>query len=73
MAFREGVLENVKGAAGIMLSLRRIVTGSMGGNAGGFPVRKVDWSRKAVDPKVLAKIESQKNLAVLLNRTAQIR
>lgn len=73
MAFREGMIESVKGIAGIILSLRRLGTGSVGGNAAGFRARKVEWSRTGVDQKMLAKIESQKSQAILFNRTAQIR
>lgn len=73
MAFREGVWENVKSVAGIILSLRRLGTGSFGGNAGGFRARKVEWTPKRVDPKVLARIENQKNQAILLTQRIQIR
>ena len=73
MAFREGVWENVKSVAGIILSLQRLGTGSFGGNAGGFRARKVEWTPKRVDPKVLARIESQKNLSVLYSQRTQIR
>ena len=73
MAFREGIWENVRGFAGIILSLRRLGTGSIGGNAGGFRIRKLEQARTGVDPKMLARIESQKNLAVLFNRRTQIR
>ena len=73
MAFREGIWENVRGFAGIILSPRRLGTGSIGGNAGGFRIRKLEQARTGVDPKVLARIESQKNLAVLFNQRTQIR
>jgi len=73
MAFREGMWENVRGLAGIILSLRRLGTGSVGGNAGGFRIRKLEQARTGVDPKVLARVESQKNLAVLFSQRTQIR
>ena len=73
MAFREGIWENVRGFAGIILSLRRLGTGSIGGNAGGFRTRKLEQARTGVDPKMLVRIESQKNLAVLFNQRTQIR
>jgi len=73
MAFREGIWENVRGFAGIILSLRRLGTGSIGGNAGGFMIRKLEQAQRGVDPKMLARIESQKNLAVLFNQRTQIR
>ena len=73
MAFREGMWENVRGLAGIILSIRRLGTGSVGGNAGGFRIRKPEQARTRVDPKMLARIESRKNLAVLFNQRTQIR
>ncbi len=73
MAFREGVIESVKGIAGIVLSLRRLGTGSIGGNAGGFRARKVEWNRKKADLKVLARIENQKNKAILFSQRIQVR
>lgn len=73
MAFREGVWENVKSVAGTILSLRRLGTGSFGGNVGGFRARKVEWTRRGVDPKVLARIEGQKNQAILLAQRIQTR
>jgi len=73
MAFREGMWENVRGFAGIILSLRRLGTGPVGGNAGGFRIRKLEQARTGVDPKMLARIEGQKNLAVLYSQRTQIR
>ena len=73
MAFREGMWENVRGLAGIILSLRRLGTGPVGGNAGGFRIRKLEQARTGVDQKMLARIESQKNLAVLFSQRTQIR
>ncbi len=73
MAFREGVWENVKGVAGIILSLRRLGTESIGGNAGGFRARKVEWTPKGADPKVLARIEIQRNQAILFSQRIQVR
>lgn len=73
MAFREGIWESVRGFAGIILSLRRLGTASVGGNAGGFKVRKLKQARMAVDPQVLTRIETQKNLAVLYAQRTQIR
>jgi hypothetical protein len=73
MAFREGNWENVRGFAGIILSLRRLGTASVGGNAGGFRTGKLEKARTGVDPRMLARIESQKNLAVLYSQRTQIR
>lgn len=73
MAFREGIWENLRGVTGIILSLRRLGTASVGGNAAGFRTRKLERTRTRVDPKMLARIESQKNLAVLYAQRTQIR
>ena len=73
MAIRDEVFESVRGVARVILSLRRLGGGSVGGNAGGFRTRKVEWSRTGVDLKILARIERQKNLGILFNRTTQIR
>lgn len=73
MALREGMWESVRGFAGIILSLRRLGTAAVGGNAGGFKVRKLKQTRMGVDPQVLTRIENQKNLAVLHSQRIQIR
>jgi len=73
MAFREGMWESVRGFAGIILSLRRLGTAAIGGNAGGFKVRKLKHTRTGMDPQVLTRTENQRNLAVLHNQRIQIR
>lgn len=73
MAFREGIWENLRGVTGLILSLRRLGTTSVGGNAAGFRTGKLERARTGVDPKMLARIESQKNLAVLFSQRTQIR
>lgn len=73
MAFREGIWENVRGFAGIILSLRRLGTGSVGGKARVFKVRKLKQARTGLDPQVLMRIETQKNLAVLFSQRTTIR
>ena len=74
MAWRISWLENVRSVAGIIAAVRSVF-GTKGKHRGrtGFPASRVEWSGNGMNRRMQARLEQQKNLAVLYNRASQIR
>ncbi len=69
-------MENVRGVATVLLSLRRPGTSSVrvkGNGLGWLRSREQEWTRKRLDEDARLRLELQKIRAVLLNRTIQAR
>ncbi len=76
MAFRERWLENVRGVATVLLSLRRLGTSPVevkGNGLGWLRSREEEWTRKRLDEDARLRLELQNIRVALLNRTTQAR